>query len=519
VRRWRSVLGLAVFFFFAVPCFSFQAAEFVTRSRDTLKLRDRPFYFVGANAYYLLEQTARGDSHTVRDLFRTASRLGMTVIRTWGFNDSADSLNPAVIQYRPGAFNERALQALDYVLLQARLHGMRLLIPLVNNWDEYGGMNQYVRWRIAAGTAGAPSSSRYSSSDLQRTVEGGAGRSYRYALSTQFGHDDFYTDPIIKGWFTSYIATLLLRVNVYTGVAYNADPFVFGWELANEPRSSDRSGETVRRWVEEMSAYIKSLDPNHLVGTGEEGFDVSPAGYSTSSYNNQHWLFNGTAGVAFKAHCVMPSIDFGSCHLYPEAWNLSKNAGGVWIRDHAALARAVGKPMILGEFGVREHQAASYESWLTTALYDGAAGALVWQLLEGTRTDRQGYGFRCSDDALVCRRLREAAEQFAQKSLSGSLPLPSTAHLQNIYPHPFNDVATISYALPFEAFVHLAVFDALGRHVTTLVAARQAAGERKELFDATRTASGVYFARLIIGNAPAAAEKLYRETRRIMVIR
>ena len=44
---------------------------------------------------------------------------------------------------------------------------------------------------------------------------------------------------------------------------------ILGWELANEPRSSDRSGAIVRAWAASMSGHLKSVDPNHLVGTGE----------------------------------------------------------------------------------------------------------------------------------------------------------------------------------------------------------------------------------------------------------
>ncbi len=31
-------------------------------------------------------------------------------------------------------------------------------------------------------------------------------------------------------------------------------------------------GTTFQAWVEEMSAFVKALDPNHLVTIGEEGF-------------------------------------------------------------------------------------------------------------------------------------------------------------------------------------------------------------------------------------------------------
>lgn len=496
-----------------------QTENFVTRSHDTLHLDNRPFSFLGANAYYLLEQAARGDTHTIINLFRTARHLNMTVIRTWGFFDSSDSLNPAVIQYRPGRFNEHALRSLDYILLQARLHGIRVLLPLVNSWDDYGGMNQYVRWRMETGLPTSSEAPRYQPEDLDRTINGGHGRSYRYAITPTLGHDEFYTDSLIRQWFKGYISTILERRNIFTGIAYRNDPYVFGWELANEPRSSDRSGLLIRAWVEEMAAHVKSVDPNHLVGTGEEGFDVSPARYSLASYNNQHWLFDGTAGVAFFANSVIPTIDFGSCHLYPEAWNLPNSAGGVWIRDHILIARAAGKPLVVGEFGVREHQVATYESWLTTVLYDNAAGAMVWQLLEGSRTDREGYGFRCPEQELLCSRLSEAGRQFVVKSSGGTLPRPQTFRLQQNYPNPFNGVTTIAYSLSADAFVNLSVWTTLGERVATVVEGYQSAGERKEVFDGRMCASGAYFYSLTVEQSPGPARISFRETRKLLLLR
>lgn len=517
-RVWRD------FCFLMTLCIAVSTAwgqsQFVVRSQDTLKLASKPFYFLGTNAYYLLEQSARGDTSTVRSLFETASALHFNVVRLWGFFDSPDSTNPAVVQFRPGVFNEHALRALDYVIYQARLHDIRVLIPFVNSWDDYGGMNQYVRWRSQiAGVEDELGLPRFSIQDMQRTVNGAGNRSYQYAITTAFAHDDFYTDAIIKGWYKNYISSILNRVNTYTATRYKDEPFIFGWELANEPRSSDHSARLVYDWVREMSSFIKSIDANHLVGTGEEGFDTFSGWYSLNSYNNQQWLFDGSQGVSFSLNSSVEHIDFSSCHLYPEAWNLSNNAGNVWIRDHIRAARSMRKPLIIGEFGVREQKSAVYESWSNTALLDGAAGLLVWQVLEGSRTDNEGFGFRCPEERTLCSLLLNMAARFQDKFELGTLPQPSSFSLLPNYPNPFNGVTTISYVLPLEAHINLTVYNLAGQRVATIVDAVQGAGERKELFEANELATGAYFYRLTVTGIATSPRRYYIETRKLLLVR
>jgi len=43
-------------------------------------------------------------------------------------------------------------------------------------------------------------------------------------------------------------------------------------DLLNEPRCAKCAPGTVAKWYADMASYVKSLDPNHLVTTGEEGF-------------------------------------------------------------------------------------------------------------------------------------------------------------------------------------------------------------------------------------------------------
>lgn len=43
------------------------------------------------------------------------------------------------------------LQGLDYVIVEARKHGIRLILSLVNNLNAFGGKAQYVKWAREAG--------------------------------------------------------------------------------------------------------------------------------------------------------------------------------------------------------------------------------------------------------------------------------------------------------------------------------------------------------------------------------
>lgn len=73
--------------------------------------------------------------------------------------------------------------------------------------------------------------------------------------------------------YKNYVHKILTRNNTITGVIYREDPTLFALELANEPHCSDgyeisrglKPGTIVRAWVAEMAAYIRNLDPNHMV--------------------------------------------------------------------------------------------------------------------------------------------------------------------------------------------------------------------------------------------------------------
>ncbi len=76
---------------------------------------------------------------------------------------------------------------------------------------------------------------------------------------------------------------------------------------------------------------------------------------------------------------------------------------------------------------------------------------------------------------------------------------PEVLELAQNYPNPFNPSTVISYALPEQAQVRLAVYDMLGRTVAVLVDGQQVPGRYDVTWDASNHSSGVYVYRLDAG--------------------
>jgi mannan endo-1,4-beta-mannosidase len=346
----RAIVALALVILSCSGAALAEAANsgFVTAQGGELRLNGQRFRFASTNSYYMVDAGSDNSPAHTDDTMALATSLGFTVLRTWGFLDGPRA--GAALQPQAGVYNETAFRALDYVLHKADLAGIRLLVALVNYWSDYGGMPQYVQWC-------APGQSI----------------------------DAFYTNASCKQLYKNYVSHILNRVNTYNGRAYKNDPTILGWELANEPRSSDRTGSIVSQWTAEMAAYVKAIDGNHLVGLGEEGFDTSSSGYSpVSAYNYQGWLFDGSQGTSFRANTAVADIDFASIHVYPDAWNLPAAAGSTWIVDHIRIARQLGKPLIVGEFGYQGAPWSVYSPWMQAFEAEKGAGALVWEIICAT---------------------------------------------------------------------------------------------------------------------------------------
>ncbi|RJP73436.1 MAG: T9SS C-terminal target domain-containing protein [Candidatus Zixiibacteriota bacterium] len=78
--------------------------------------------------------------------------------------------------------------------------------------------------------------------------------------------------------------------------------------------------------------------------------------------------------------------------------------------------------------------------------------------------------------------------------------IPQTATLLLNHPNPFNPETAIGYQLPTPGHVSLRVYDTAGREVATLVNGWREAGRQEVTFDGSGLPSGMYFARLSLGD-------------------
>lgn len=67
-------------------------------------------------------------------------------------------------------------------------------------------------------------------------------------------------------------------------------------------------------WITEMASHVKSVDGNHLLEAGLEGF------YGPSSSQKQQYNPNFQVGTDFIANNQIPGIDFATVHSYPDQW-------------------------------------------------------------------------------------------------------------------------------------------------------------------------------------------------------
>lgn len=390
MRRFSAALAAAAMAVSIVPFADISAyAEYAAAHPEGFVYADgskfmcdgSPYYYGGTNCYYL---TYKSKSE-VKNVFDDASKMGLKVIRIWGNldvgkktgkvdsqsghevfegnNDGTGEKDGVYFQYwddkagKPVVNDgEDGLRRLDYVIKQAEEHNMKLVITFTNYWEAFGGMGQYVKW--------------YQMSQ---------GKSVGNSKVDEKDTCDFYTNETIKGWYKDYIKTLLNHTNYYTGEKLMDSEAVFSWELSNEPRCTVDEfckDDILYNWAKEMSAYVKSIDPYHMVSVGDEGF--YNLGYQEAAKQDlPSAAYSGYYGVDFNKLMTIDTVDFGTPHMYVDQWGFDLGDDDLeWIKRHAQTTASADKPVIFEEFGLTDKtkRDAAYSDWLdivTGDYYEG----------------------------------------------------------------------------------------------------------------------------------------------------
>ena len=156
--------------------------------------------------------------------------------------------------------------------------------------------------------------------------------------------------------------------------------------------------------------------------------------------------------------------------------------------------------------------------WLSFA--STAQGSPV---LDANREATVTFTFAVNRSAPVSKKdtlefvVRDKSGSLWRKSIVVQYAGPATFALDQNFPNPFNPTTTIQYQLPTDSRVTLKVYDLLGREVTTLLNEDRPAGYHDARWDASNTASGVYFYR--IDARPLNNSQNFQQVKKLMVMK
>lgn len=293
-----------------------------------------PCYYIGTNMWYgplLAVDGPSGDMERLLAELDSLKAIGIDNLRVLVGGDGPEGLPTRiepVLQPEAGVYNEDIFTGLDRFLAELGKRDMSAVLYLNNAWEWSGGYGQYLEW-AGEGKAVIPA------------VDGWA-EYMEYASG-------FVSSSLAKNLFADHVRKVVSRINTVTGVPYKDDPAIFPWQICNEPRCfsvSEKSKAEFAEWLTGTAALIKSLDPNHMVSTGSEGY----------------WGCENDLSLFEKIHSC-PDIDYLTIHIWPFNWGWVKSPDvekGLdeairntdrYIDAHLSIAAEYRKPLVIEEFG------------------------------------------------------------------------------------------------------------------------------------------------------------------------
>ncbi len=311
-------------------------SSFVSVRGHQFFLNDNPEYYVGTNYWYgqllALEKDRKRGIDRLRTELDFLKLHGVSNLRLiagaegTGLVNGVERIGPP-LQTDKGIFDPKILRGLDVLLDEMGKRNMKAVIYLSNNWEWSGGFLQYLKWN-----------NLIPDSVFKRKLNWGEMGDYI---------SKFYDCEKCKQDYLKQAAYIIDRTNSVSQKKYKDDPAIMAWELANEPRPMRTSGiASYEKFISQSAAFIKSIDSNHLVTLGVEGY-------------------MGTENLdVFRKIHDDKNVDYLTIHVWPKNWGWFRGndvAGGIdnvfsnslqYVYAHEAVAKELNKPIVIEEFGL-----------------------------------------------------------------------------------------------------------------------------------------------------------------------
>lgn len=334
----RQLILFAVMALFTISCTQKKTNEvsnesaFVKQRDGHFVIGDKPYYFIGTNYWYgaILGSTGEGGNRDrlLKEL-DFMKENGVTNLRVLvgadGIAGQEVKIRPT-LQIAPGVYNDTIFDGLDFFMAELGKRDMHAVLFINNSWEWSGGYGQYLEW---AGKGNVPEKGVHDWPVFVKHV-------------AQYAECDS-----CHAMFLKHVKHVITRTNKYTGKKYIDDTAIMSWQIGNEPRVFNDEGKPAfLKWMREVTALIRSLDPNHLISTGNEGLMGSEG--DVKLYEDMHADSN---------------VDYLTIHIWPKNWrwiDITKIKESVdtaiiktnkYITDHIAIAKKLNKPITIEEFG------------------------------------------------------------------------------------------------------------------------------------------------------------------------
>lgn len=303
--------------------------HFITAKGAKLYDGEKEFRFVSVNIPNL-HMNEDPDWHFTteweqRDVLASVKAMNGKAVRIYtlaiegGTNNSQGIKRSHVLA--PGVYDEEMFRHLDKAIQLANEYGIRLIIPFIDQWSWWGGVKEFAAF---------------------------------YGLE----QERFWDDANVRQGFKDLIQYVITRKNYYTGVRYCDDKAIMAWETGNE------IFEATDEWTRDISAYIKSLDSNHLVVEGRNG--------------------------VLEDSIENPNVDIITSHYY----NYSCDTPFVELLKEDLKKAAERKPFFVGEYGV------TYLEDLIGVMEYGVDSACCGTMIWSLRFHNEKGGFYFHNDGI-----------------------------------------------------------------------------------------------------------------------